>query len=181
MHTSKGKMLMLDWNTLHNYLANYPERVYNMPLLRNLTIIMASSFIIQMIFFYIREKSQHYTFDGFKYHIWWISWGAYCLLFVFHGGIIARDFIGLNPESSYSGVLLEALFLSSFLIIAFFLHRLGHNLICCYLGTPLWPWNPFVDKPDFDKIVARNQRENRKAWARAERKKREQGKRFSDD
>lgn len=170
---------MIDWAFFCDYMMNYPALVWSIPPFRYVTIVMFLGFFIFLTSMYIREKSQNYILNNLYYHSAWISYGTYGIIAMGHGVVIAKD-LGLAPEDSYWKVM-APIGGGVVLCIAIFFERLGHNLICWYLGTPLWPWNPFVPKPGLEKIVAKNQHENRKAWAIAERKKRNEGKRFSDD
>lgn len=170
---------MINWDHIYDYMLNYPALVWDITPFRYLTISMFLCLLIFLISRYIREKSQNYTHNFLSHTITWISGGVYHVASIIHGVFIAKD-TGLAPEDGY-WKLLAPICGGVALAIAFFLERLGHNLICWHLGTPLWPWNPFVSKPSLEKIVAKNQRANRKAWAIAERKKRSEGKRFSDD
>jgi hypothetical protein len=178
MRSEEGKMLMAYWDRFYRYISDYPELICNITPLRYATVIMVIGYIGIFIINYKKESSQNYILNNYYYHPAWIFYAAYGLIFSFHVLLIA-DGLGLVPEEGY-GQIFGPIFMFLSLPVIFLLERLGHNLICWYLGTPLWPWNPFAAKPGFEKIVAKNRRDNKKRWLAEQRRKRLEGKRYSD-
>jgi hypothetical protein len=172
--------MLMDWVlNVFQHVSNYCIAVWEVPVFRYLTIAMIAGYIIILGSKYSSELRQHYGFNNFNYIFLWIVQKSYILIFVTHGLTFVKT-SGLFEDGSEKGFVgIATMFV--FAGLAFFLSRLGHNLICWYLGTPLWPWNPFVNKPGFEKIVAKNQRENRKRWATEQHRKRTEGERYSDE
>jgi hypothetical protein len=178
MRSEEGKMLMAYWDQIYKYMLDYPTLIWSIPPLKYMTILMISAFLIRTILLYSDEKNQKYSHNGFQYSVHLFTYIFYVVPSIIHGAFIATD-LGLAPENGY-GQVFGPIYGGVAATIALFLFRFGENLICWYLGTPLWPWNPFVNKPGFEKIVAKNQRDNKKRWLAEQRRKRLEGKRYSD-
>jgi hypothetical protein len=169
---------VISMDLLWEHLQRYLVRTWSFPSLRYATVVMILGYLGIMAIEYLREKNQLYTLNFLPHFIAWSSLASFLIIFGFHG---LNFFVGLNlvPLNGY-GQILQPIIMAVFSSVAFVIYRLGHNVICWYLGTPLWPWNPFVNKPGFEKIVAENQRDNKKRWLAEQRRKRLEGKRYSD-
>jgi hypothetical protein len=171
-------MLMFDFDQVVEFVADYSLAIWSVGLFKSMTIIMIFAYVIIVLYMFRCEKNQNYGFDNKTFFFWWISSKSYLLIFSIHGILIGK-MLGIVTETG-NGILWGPVFLFIFFAIALFQLRIGLNVICWCLGTPLWPWNPFVNKAGLDKIIDKNKRGNRKTWVEKQRKKREQGERFSD-
>jgi hypothetical protein len=152
-------------NDFWAYSLALVELAWSIPFIRNLAIAILISNLLYLWFTYWEEKNQIYSYDLIPGLFLLIANASIYVGIVSFGAIMAQYF-GIEMRKGhvqgFIEVLMAAVVLFSSAALAFIYFRLTRNAICWHLKTPLWPWNPFVQKVGYENIVRKNQRAARK-------------------
>lgn len=152
--------------------------IWNIPILKYSAIALITSYVCIMVILYYSEKYQKYMLNIFIYYAHIIASGIYGGVFLMCGTAILSVLL-LEKETQHPE-LWRLLFMGLSVVGCLAVRRIGLNIICWYLGTALWPWNPFIKTPEWNAVIAKNRRDARQRWVAERRRSRTEGKRFSD-